>query len=291
MKISYYPGCTLKTQARNLEQAALECFKVMGVEVEELPRWNCCGAVYSLADDDLIHLVAPVRDLVRVKEQGHGTVITLCSMCYNTLARANNLMKNDEEKRGTINEFMDEEIDYKGEVKVVHLLDFIRDEIGFDKLKAMVKKPLTDLKVAAYYGCTLLRPEEAAIDNMDQPKLFQQLVEALGGEAIEFPSMKDCCGSYHAITQPDIALDASHKILEDATKHGANALALVCPLCDYNLGRKQSVMLEKYEGAVEVPTYYITQLLAIALGVDTEACAFDLNRDSALNLLKEKKLA
>lgn len=290
MKLSYYPGCTLKTKAKNLEDSALASLKALGVEIEELPRWNCCGAVYSLADDDLIHLIAPVRDLIRVKERGNDTVMTLCSMCYNTLARANLLMKEDEEKRYTINLFMDEEIDYAGEVRVVHLLDFLRDDYGFDKLKEKVKVPLKGLKVAPYYGCTLLRPKEVALDRPDRPSVFHEFLEAIGAEVVDFASATECCGSYQVLGNPDTALKLSHDILGDATSCGAEAMALTCPLCDYNLGHKQEQMLAKFEGSTEVPIYYFTQLLAIALGVPVEDCQFTLNRDSSLGLLKTKQL-
>jgi heterodisulfide reductase subunit B len=245
MKISYYPGCTLKTRAKNLETSALASLDVLGVEYEELPRWNCCGAVYSLADDDLIHLMAPVRDLIRVKERGFDTVLTLCSMCYNTLARANDLMKNDEEKRGTINDFMDEEPDYNGEVRVVHLLDFLRDDYGFDKLKEKVKTPLGGLKVAPYYGCTLLRPNEVALDRADNPELFGQFLKALGAATVNYSSSTTCCGAYQVLSAPEAALSVSHGILKDALAHGAEAMALTCPLCDYNLGKRQDAMKEK----------------------------------------------
>ena len=290
MKLSYYPGCTLKTKARNLEDSALASLDALGVEYEELPRWNCCGAVYSLADDDLIHLIAPVRDLIRAKEAGSDTVLTLCAMCYNTLARANKLMAEDEEKRKTINDFMDEEPDYAGEVRVVHMLDFLRDDIGWDKLKAAVKTPLTGLKTAPYYGCTLTRPKEVALDRPDKPRLLHDFLEAIGAEVIDFPSTIECCGTYQALGNPEIALKTSYGILNDATAHGADALALACPLCDYNLGKRQDKMLEKYEGAKDVPIYYFTQLLAVALGVSPEGCRLDMNRESAVNLLKEKQL-
>ncbi|HOP06617.1 MAG TPA: CoB--CoM heterodisulfide reductase iron-sulfur subunit B family protein [candidate division Zixibacteria bacterium] len=290
MKIAYYPGCTLKTKARNLEKAALASFKVLGIEVEELPRWNCCGAVYSLADDDLIHIVAPVRDLVRAQQQGAETVLTLCAMCYNTLARANDLMKNDEEKRDTINRFMDEEPDYFGEVKVVHLLDYIRDDYGFEKLAEKVVKPLKGIKVAPYYGCTLLRPREVALDKPDQPELFQKLMETLGAEVIEFPSATTCCGTYQVLGNPEAALDVSHGIITDAVDHGANAMALACPLCDYNLGKRQDQMKSKFENMPEMPIYYVSQLLAIALGIGAEECDFDLNRESSLKLLQANNL-
>lgn len=290
MKLSYYPGCTLKTKACNLEESAMKCFEIMGVECVELPRWNCCGAVYSLADDDLIHQVAPVRDLVRVKEQGHEMVLTLCSMCYNTLSRANNLMRQDEKKRDTINRFMDEEIDYAGEVKVVHILDFLRDDFGWDPLRALVTNPLTGLRVTPYYGCTLLRPADVAIETPGQPEVFETLMQILGAEVVRSPYSTECCGSYHAISHPDAALDVSQGILSDAVGRGANALALVCPLCDYNLGHRQDAMIETIDGAAELPVFYVTQLLAIALGVDVDSCRFDLNRDAAIGLLREKEL-
>lgn len=290
MKVSYYPGCTLKTKGRNLEESALACMRELGIDYEELPRWNCCGAVYSLADDDLIHLIAPVRDLIRVKQQGHDTVLTLCAMCYNTLARANDLMKNDEEKRGTINSFMDEEPDYFGDVRVTHFLDFLRDDYGWDKVRARVKNSLSGLKVAPYYGCTLVRPREVALDNPDRPTMLHAFLEALGAEVVDFPSSIQCCGTYQVLGNPDAALKLSHDILRDAVSHGADALALACPLCDFNLGRRQDRMLAKFEGATEVPIYYFTQLMAVALGVPLEQCRFELNRESSLELLKSKNL-
>jgi len=290
MKIAYYPGCTLKTKARNLETSALACLDILGVEYEELPRWNCCGAVFSLADDDLIHMIAPVRDLIRVKEQGQDTVLALCSMCYNTLARANDLMKNNEEKRDTINRFMDEEPDYFGDVRVVHFLDYIRDDIGWDKVKEKVSNPLNGVKVAPYYGCTLLRPGEVAIDRPDKPGVFEECMNALGAEIIRFPMSAQCCGTYQVLGNPEAALKVSFDIIKDASSHGAEAMVLTCPLCDYNLGRRQDEMIEKYEGAAEFPLFYFTQLMALALGASPDVCHFELNRDITMEFLKNKNL-
>ena len=194
MKISYYPGCTLKYKAKNLETAALASLEKLGIEVEEMDRWNCCGAVYSLANDDLIHMVGPVRNLLRAKEQGADKIVTLCSMCYNTLARANLLMKNDAEKRDTINSFMDDEIDYFGDVEVVHFLTLIEQEVGWDALKKKVENPLTDLKVASYYGCTLQRPEEVGIEPMGSFALMNDMFTALGAEIVPFTAGDKCFG-------------------------------------------------------------------------------------------------
>ena len=141
MKLGYYPGCTLKTKAANLEVAAMAALDTLGIEYKELDRWNCCGAVFSLADDDLIHQVAPVRNLIRAAQEGCDTVVTICSQCYNTLARANQLVREDEEKRDTLNRFMDEESDYAGEVDVIHYLSYLRDHVGWEKIKKHVSRP------------------------------------------------------------------------------------------------------------------------------------------------------
>ncbi len=290
MRISYYPGCTLKSKAKNLEDSAVASMRVLGVEMEELPRWNCCGAVHSLADDDLIHQVAPVRDLIRAKEQGSDKLVTLCSMCYNSLARANLIMLTDEEKRNTINTFMDEEIDYQGEVEVLHFLTFLEKYIGWEKIREKVKKPLKGLKIAPYYGCTLQRPRDVAIEPPGQYQLMIQLIKTVGGEYVYFPAFDRCCGSYQILGHPEAARDTSAMIINSAEKTGADALILSCPLCEYNLGKKQKGLVEAGKIIDFMPTFYFTQLLALALGVDPETCRFDLNDEKSMDLLKQKGL-
>ena len=278
MKIIYYPGCTLKTKAKNLGDTAVASMALLGIELEELTRWNCCGAVHSLTDDDLIHQVAPARILVRAMEQGGGKLVTLCSMCYNTLARTNLIMKNDEEKRNTINSFMDEEKDYHGEVEVVHLLSYLKEEVGWEKLKEKVKVPLTGLNIAPYYGCTLQRPREVGIEAPGSFLLMTELIEAIGARAIRIKEADLCCGSYQIIGNPEAAGNNSAKIMNSAQKAGADALSMSCPLCEYNIGKKQKGL----------PTFYFTQLLAVALGVAPEDCHFELNPESSPELLKTK---
>lgn len=289
MKISYYPGCTLKYKAKNLEMAALASLEVLGIDVEEMDRWNCCGAVYSLADDDLIHMVGPVRNLVRAKEQGAGKIVTLCSMCYNTLARANQLMKNDEEKRNTINLFMDEEIDYAGEVEVVHFLTLLKEELGWEKIAELVKTPLSELKVASYYGCTLQRPAEVGIEDMGSFTLMNELLAALGAEVVPFTAADRCCGSYQVIAEEEGDNKAAAKVLNEAAFAGVETLATSCPLCEFNLGKQQDALMAKGNIAKNIPTVYFTQLLALALGVAPDVCHFELNDAKAVELLATKK--
>ena len=240
MKVSYYPGCTLKTSAKNMNDSAVAAMAKLDVELEELPRWNCCGAVYSLADDDLLHLVAPVRDLVRVKDLGYDKVVTVCSMCYNTLARANKLMRESEEKRYTINSFMEEESDYAGEVEVLHLLPFLRDHIGWDKVKEKVVRPLTDMKISPYYGCTLTRPKEVAIDSADNPTIlheFSRSTRCHCGQQPGWNRMLRIVSRSCLIPMPPITISARSSV--ERPRHGAEAIASSCPLCEYSLGKRQ----------------------------------------------------
>ncbi len=290
MKIGYYPGCTLKAKARNLEDSAIHSLKTLDVELVELDRWNCCGAVYNLADDDLVHFLAPVRDLIRAKDQGFDAVVTICSMCYNTLARANLMMREDQEKREALNAFMDEESDYTGEVNVIHLLPFLRDQIGWDRLREAVKVPLEDLKLAPYYGCTLTRPREIGIDEGLTPRVFEDFLSALGATAVDFPEAQTCCGSYNILSNPEAALTAVAEIVGDARRQQADAMVMSCPLCDYNLGRRQDDALKNSDDGSPVPVLYFTQLLALALGLGPEAMRFDINPEATRRFLEERKL-
>jgi heterodisulfide reductase subunit B len=290
MRLAYYPGCTLKTRARNLEEPAVASMKALGFKLDEVPRWNCCGAVYSLADDDLIHQVAPVRNLIRVKKQGKTGLVTLCAFCLNTLKRANLLMREDVAKRDTINDFIDEGIAYSGDVAVLHLLEVLRDQIGWEALSQRAKRPLRELKVAPYYGCTLLRPAEVAIDNVENPTVLSDFLKALGASPVDFPESTTCCGSYQVIGSPGDISEYARPILSSALGHGAEALVLTCPLCDYNLRRGQQELVKKNSGFRRVPLFYFTQLLALALGLGPEVCRFELNYGKPESLLRMKNL-
>ncbi len=290
MELSYYPGCTLKTKAKNFEDSAIASMTALGINLKEIPRWNCCGTVYSLADDDLIHQLAPVRDLIRVKEMGRDKVVTLCSFCFSTLKRANLLMRNDAEKRETLNSFMDDEIEYNGEVEGVHLLEVLRDDIGWKTISDKLKVPLKNLKLAPYYGCNLLRPQEVAIDQVERPTILHQLLQALGAEPIDFPFAAKCCGSFQAVGNREVALESAWNILSSAVRWRAEALVLTCPLCDFNLAGEQEELRRKYHEFKGIPTLYFTQLLALALGLDRKVCRFELNYQDPQPLLESKGL-
>ena len=291
MKITYYPGCTLKANARNFEDSALYALEQLDIDVEELTRWNCCGTVFSLATDDLIHHMAPIRNLIRVKESGSDRVMTLCAMCYNTLKRANKRMKDDPESLEKINQVMyKEEINYEGDVEIYHLLELMRDEIQFNNLAQKVTKPLKNLKVACYYGCMLVRPREVGIDDPENPVVMEDFVRALGGEPIDFPYKTECCGSYQTVDKTGIVAERTNQIINSAKNRGADVIASSCPLCAFNLDHRQKQTVQIYQDFEGLPILYFTQLLAIALSCPKEILRLDLHYFDPEPILQEKVL-
>lgn len=291
MKLSYYPGCTLKNNARNFEDSTLYALKKLGVEVEELPRWNCCGTVFSLATDDLIHHVAPIRNLIRVKEQNSNSLFTLCAMCYNTLKRVNQRVKNNSEDLQKINEFMDEEeINYQGDVQIFHLLELLKDQIKFENITKKIVKPLQGLKVASYYGCLLVRPQEIGFDDLENPTIMDQLMSTLGAQPVDFPHKTECCGSYQTVDNPEIVAELNYQILSSAQACGAEIVTVSCPLCAFNLDQRQEITSKKYLEFKNIPVVYFTQLLALALGGSEKSLRWDLHSIDPKPLLKEKGL-
>jgi heterodisulfide reductase subunit B len=291
MKICYYPGCTLKNHAKNFDDSTICALNTIGVEVEELSRWNCCGTVFSLTTDDLIHHVAPIRNLIRVKEANYDKVMTVCAMCYNTLKRANERIKSDPESMDILNNFMDrEEVQYDGDVQVFHLLEFLKDEIGFENLAKKVVKPLKKLKIASYYGCLLVRPKEIGLDDMENPTILEDLMETLGGKPVDFPYKTECCGAYQTVDRPDIIADRTNRILTSAKDRGAEMVVVSCPLCAFNLDQRQKHTVEKYPEFKHIPVLYFSQALAMALGCPEETLRFDLNFIDPKPILKERGL-
>jgi len=291
MKISYFPGCTLKTMAKNFENSAVASLSFLGIEMVELPRWNCCGTVYSLTSDDLIHQVAPIRNFIRVKEARDTRVMTLCSMCYHTLKRANKLVKEDKEKLDKLNNLMyREDLKYNGEVEVLHLLEILKNEVGFDQVSKKVKMPLKGLKVAPYYGCLLLRPAEVGFDDPESPTILKDLLESVGAEAIDYPYETECCGSYNTVVNVNLVVERAHDILSLAISQKAEAIVLSCPLCGFNLDHRQKEIKEKFSDFKSIPVFYFTQLLALSLGLEEKVCRFELNFIDPRPLLKSKHL-
>lgn len=262
--IAYYPGCSLKDTAKGFEDSALEVSADLEINMKELDRWNCCGTVYSLTDDNLMKQLGPIRNLVRARDEGYQNLYTLCSMCDNTLKRANSLIRNDEDKRDKINNFMDQENDYSGEIEVKHYLQLLRDELGWERVRDKVSNPLEGVNVAPYYGCMLTRPKEIGLADPHNPTVFDELIESLGGTPVDFPYESECCGSYNTVDNQEMVLKKTRTITGGATRSGADLIITACPLCQFNLDTRQAELLEATPNHDPVPVIYFTQLMAVA---------------------------
>lgn len=264
MKYSYYPGCTLKNKAKDLDAYARASAKALGFELEEIENWQCCGGVYPLGSDEIATKLSSVRALNEAKEKGQD-LVTLCSACHHVIKRVNDDMKNLDDIRFRANNYLKLDTPYAGETKVVHFLELLRDTIGFDELKKRVVNPLTGKKIGAYYGCLLLRPSGIlAFDDPENPKIIEDFIRAIGATPVIYPYRNECCGGYISLKEKDMAKNMCDKITESASGFGADMLITACPLCMYNLNKSA----EK-----DLPVYYFTELLAEALGVKEEAQA------------------
>lgn len=262
MKYSYYPGCTLKTKARDLDIYARASAEKLGLELEEISEWQCCGGVYPLGSDEIATKLSSVRVLNEAKQKKQD-LLTLCSACHHVIKRVNDDMKYDEDIRTRANNYMQPDEPYMGETKVVHYLEVLRDVVGFDTLKEKVVHPLTGKKIGAYYGCLLLRPSGVLeFDDPENPKILEDFIRALGAEPVIYPYRNECCGGYISLKEKEMSRSMSGKIMDSAAGFGAQLLITACPLCLYNLNQCSA--------AAKVPVFYFTELLAEALGVKGE---------------------
>lgn len=288
--IYYYPGCSLTNKAKSFNQTAKDCLKLLGLELVELKDWYCCQANYSLVTDNLMNHLASVRTLVQASRLTKKLAV-LCSTCYYVLKRVNHLMQTDEAKRKVVLEFLELEEEYTS-VEVVHLLEVLRDMVGFDAIKSKVCVELTDLKVAAYYGCQLLRPyKELKIDDPESPQIFEDFLRSIGCEPADYPFKIECCGAYLTANFEKAVEDCVARILDSSKRDGAEAIVTSCPLCHFNLDWFQVRLRQVQEDFLTMPVFYLTELLSLALGNKFKKELLDEHYIDILPLLEKKNLS
>lgn len=262
MVFSYYPGCTLSTKAKDLDRYGRLCAQTLGVELQEIEDWQCCGAVYPQAEDEIATKLSAVRTLNAAKEKDQK-LLTLCSACHHVLKRVNNDMRSSEYIRFRVNNYLKLAQPYAGETDVIHYLEMLRDSVGFDKLKAAVKNPLKGVKIAAYYGCLLLRPSAVmAFDDPENPGIIEDFIRAIGATPVPYSQRNECCGAYMCMENKELARKRADKIVLSARDAGADMMITACPLCMYNLVHNA--------GEARLPVKYFTELLYQALGLEAE---------------------
>lgn len=263
MKVSYFPGCTLKNKAKDLDAYAYRSAEALGVTLEEIENWQCCGGVFTTANNEVATKLSSVRALKEASDKGQP-LVTVCSACHNVIKQTNHAMQNDKAFADKVNRYMGEDGGYAGEAEVYHYLELLRDVVGFDKVKEKVVNSLKGKKIAAYYGCLLLRPNKVMrMDDPENPTIMEDFIRALGADAVVYARRNECCGGYISVESPESAKRNSNAIVENAKAAGAEMIITACPLCKYNL----------VKNGADIPIVYFTELLAEALGVkeDTNA--------------------
>lgn len=257
---SYFPGCTLKNKALDLDKYARASAEVLGFTLQEIPDWQCCGGEYPLGTNEIAPKLSSVRALAASRD-ANQELVTLCSACYNVLKQVNHDMQTDENTISKVNNYLaQDKIEYHGEAKVVHYLEILRDVVGWDNVKKAVKNPFTGKKIGAYYGCLLLRPGKVLqFDDPENPKILEDFIKAIGGTPVIYAQRNECCGAYTVFEDESIPQKRAKKILENAEDMGADFLVTSCPLCRYNL--------IKNKGNSTLDVIYFTELLAQALGL------------------------
>lgn len=257
MKVSYFPGCTLKNKAKDLDLFAYKASEALGITLEEIENWQCCGGVFTTANNEVATKLSSVRALKEAssKEQ---PLVTVCSACHNVIKQTNHMMQNDKDFSDKANRYMAEEDIYTGEAQVYHYLELLRDVVGFDALKEKVVNPLKGKKIGAYYGCLLLRPNSVMqTDDPENPSIMEDFIKALGAEPVIYAKRNECCGGYVSLESPELAKKNSNSVISNAKAQGAEMIITACPLCKYNL----------IKNGADIPVVYFTEILAEALGV------------------------
>ncbi len=259
MEVGYYPGCSLQSSAREFDLSLRAVMKDLGVSLREIPDWNCCGAspAHSLSEE--LDLSLPYRNLVQAEEAGLETILSPCPACYSHMKHTHERVRKEEAIAARLKAIVERE--YRGKPESRHLLDLIKDVIGLEKLRAGIKAPLKGLKVVSYYGC-LNRLPGVELDDQENPVLMDEIVEALGAEALDWSHKTECCGASLAVSRTDIVCRLVRSIQEAAHEVGADCIAVVCPLCQSNLDIRQ----ERKGKSEPLPVLYLTQLIGLAQG-------------------------
>jgi heterodisulfide reductase subunit B len=268
-RYAYYPGCSLETMAATYHVSSMEVAHKLGIELEEMEDWNCCGATAYSHVDELLATVLCARNLAIAEKQGLD-IVAPCNACYKNLWTANAALKRDPDLAEHMNYALEaDDLHYGGGIEVSHIMDaFVTDE-ALATIRAKANDRLRGLKVAPYYGCQIVRPRKPGADlaQIDDPRYFEELLEAAGAEPVPYPYKVRCCGAALMVTNRRAALQMTRDVLQNALDSGAEIIATACPLCQTNLECYQAEVNHAFGTSYAVPVVYFTQLIGLALGV------------------------
>jgi len=285
--IAYYPGCSLHATGIEFDMSMKAVAEKLGLNLVEPEGWICCGTSPAHSTDHFRSIVLPARNLTLIEEMGHSYVTMPCAACFSRFRIAMYELDHDEELQDRVAEASG----YRptGGLKVDSVLTTFVDHVGLERIAEQVSKPLEDLKVACYYGCLLTRPPEATgEEEYEYPTNMDHLMETIGATPVDWNYKTDCCGGSLSLSQLEISLDLSRKILEDAKLVGADCIVTACPLCHANLDMRQRQISDRFEGDYQIPIFYVTQLMGVAFGAEKKRLGLEKHFSDALGLMQRK---
>ena len=273
MRYLFYPGCTQESSALEYKTSTLDVLEALGAEVEELEDWTCCGASAASVVSDLLGVVLPARNLALAERAGDGRdVLAICSACYTNLRRTAEAVTADASLLATVNQALEVEgLTYHGAVQARHLLDVLANDFGPEAIAARVRRPLTGLTVAPYYGCQTVRPY-SPFDDDQRPTSMVAILEALGATVHRHNREASCCGTSLVMTKPGLGVEMAGTILEACL--GADCVVVVCPMCHMNLDAYQDKASRVMGKPLHIPVLFLPQLIGLAFGVPESALLF-----------------
>lgn len=288
LSYSYYPGCSLHASASEYDLSTREVFAALGIGLEEVPDWICCGATPAHNVDELLSLSLSAKNL-ELAEQVPGDMAVACAACFSRLKFAQHILGNDEQKRGLVEKAIDAPVPLERNVK--HLLTILAADYGLETLSSAVKKPLADLTVACYYGCLLTRPNDVPnLDCVEAPTIMEDVMETVGANTVPWTHRLECCGANFTLSRPPVVQQLSNAVLDSAKAAGADCIVVACPLCHGNLDIRQKEIEGIFAADYGLPIFYLTQLVGLALGIPAERLGLDALIVSPRSLLTSKKL-
>jgi heterodisulfide reductase subunit B len=283
MKVSFFPGCSLEGTAREYGESIDAISRFLGIKFEELPDWSCCGASSAHCLNEFLSLSLPARNLL-LAEKFHQDLVTPCAACFSRLKAAEKALQQESNKAKVAPLF-------RGEIRVLHLLDFFSRKEMLQMVEAQIKNPLSGLKILPYYGCLLVRPPQITeVSNWENPQTLDNLISVMGGEIISWSYKTECCGGSLLLTNPDIARQLIKRILNMARQTEAECIVTACPLCQANLDTRQEEISNEENGSYNIPVFYFTELLGLAFGLKEAKKWFRRHLIDPRPLLKEKSL-
>lgn len=287
-KLEYliYLGCTIPARLPSYEISARRILKELGVELVEMPDFNCCGLPIDPVNHEMMVLMA--ARILCLAEEANLDILTLCPGCSGALHKVNKMLKDDSKLRAKVNEQLKEMgMNYKGTTEVKHLVRMLHEDIGLEKIKVAVSRPLIDLRVAEHNGCHLLRPKQyEEFDDPENPKVLKSLIEVTGAECLDYVGETDCCGSTVMGVNENVPLQLVRNKLSNLKAVGIQALITVCPSChvmfDLNQHRVERIFKEEFG----IPVLHYTQLLGLAMGIGPEELAIQDLRVKASSIIE-----